>query len=128
MLAEPELASKGHPRILFNSEKLEAIRALSETHEENREMYGLIRVDADEITCADWWNNFPETDRISPNEAEQIYSEITSDMIIVTFAYPLAEEKKRRRIQREIPNGGILGGRRVVLPGRYLGDREGGFP
>lgn len=94
MLAKPDLASKGHSQILSNSENLEAIRALSETHEGSREMSGLIRVDADEIIRADWWNNFPEIDRISPNEVEHIYSEVTSGMIIVTFAYLLTGEEK----------------------------------
>ena len=93
-LAEPNLASIGHPRILFNPDNIDEIRALRLNHPESTRIAEKIREQADQIIKTHWWKNFPETDRINPDVVGELYSIMSEEMVLVAFAYILFEDKK----------------------------------
>ncbi len=62
MLAEPDFASKGHPRILFNDETLPRLQEMVRTHPESRIIFDGIRARADRVLETDWYQNMPTTD------------------------------------------------------------------
>ncbi len=93
-LANPDLASIGHPRILFNSDTLKEIRLLKDSDSESGAIARSMKEQADEIMSSDWWNSFPETDLIDPEELGYDYYLMSNDILIVAIAYVLFEESK----------------------------------
>lgn len=93
-LAKPDLASIGHPRILFNSKNLEEIRALKDKNSECNRIAERIKNRADKIIHSDWWLNFPDSDRIPPDKIGRNYHSMARDMIMVAFAYILYQDEK----------------------------------
>lgn len=93
-LAEPDLASKGHPRILFNSDNMETIKGLWKKNRECREIAEQVRKLADGIIKERWWINFPEDDRQPDWEVGYRYYAMVRDAITVAFAYILFEDPR----------------------------------
>ncbi len=93
-LADLDLASIGHPRILFNSDTLKEIRLLKDSDPESEAIARSMKEQADKIMSSGWWNSFPETDRIDPEELGYDYYLMSRDILIVAFAYVLFEDPK----------------------------------
>ena len=91
-LAEPGLAARGHPRILFTEDSLEEIRRLRRTDAASRAAFQYMKRRANEILATDWWRNFPKTDREAQPEA-QFYT-IAHDLALVAFVWLLTEDDK----------------------------------
>ena len=94
VLVDPDLASIGHPRILFNSDTLGEIRSLVDSDPESKAIARSMKEEADEIMSSDWWNNFPETDLVPPAEQGYDYYLMARDLVVVAFAYILFEDPK----------------------------------
>jgi len=62
-LAQPDLAERGHPRVCFNTDNLEQVRALGQTNPGSKAALEYMQRQADTIMQKDWWDNFPQTDR-----------------------------------------------------------------
>lgn len=91
-MADPDLASTGHPRILFNSRTLKEIRLLKDSDPESKIIAEGVRKRADEVILSSWWKNFPEKDDVDPEKLGQDYFHMAHDMMIVAFAYILFED------------------------------------
>ncbi len=91
-LAEPKLAERGHPRILFNNDNLDEIRALARTDAGSRASLEYMRAQADEIMQKPWWDSFPATDR--EPEPEQDFYRIAQDLATVCFVWRMTEDEK----------------------------------
>jgi len=86
-LAEPGLAERGHPRILFNNDTLEKMRALAQTDPGSAAAMQWMREQADEILTKPWWDDFPATDR-DPDKPRQQFYTIAGDLALVAFVCP----------------------------------------
>ena len=91
-LAEPDLARRGHPRVLFSAESLERIRALAETDPDSRACLDYMRTQADRIMQKPWWDAFPATDR-EPEPKQEFYT-IAHDLAMVAFVWRMTGEAK----------------------------------
>jgi hypothetical protein len=94
VLADPDLASIGHPRILFNSNTLGDIRLLKDSHPESKVIAEGVRERADEVMSSSWWRKFPEKDDVDSKELGRDYFHMAHDMLVVAFAYILFEDPK----------------------------------
>lgn len=93
-LAKPDLASKGHPRILFNSSNLDIIRDLRKTNDECKEIAKQVKIQADKIINEKWWINFPDDDKQPDEKMGHRYYVMVRDAITVAFAYILFRDLK----------------------------------
>lgn len=93
-LADPDLASIGHPRILFNPDNLKEIRLLKDSDPESKAIARSMKEQANKIMLSDWWSNFPETDLIDPEKVGYDYYRMSHDILIVAFAYMIFEDPK----------------------------------
>ncbi|MBM4050389.1 MAG: DUF4962 domain-containing protein, partial [Planctomycetes bacterium] len=91
-LASPRLAERGHPRILFNKDNLERLRALARTNEESKAALAHMRAKADDVLKKPWWGNFPKTDR--EKEPKQEFYTIAADLCLVCFVWRMTGEDK----------------------------------
>jgi hypothetical protein len=92
-LAEPDLAERGHPRILFTKDSLAEIRSLAQTNAESRAAMQWMREEADTVLAKAWWGDFPETDRV-PGEPEQEFYRIAGDLALVAFVWRMTGDDK----------------------------------
>ncbi|HIE52294.1 MAG TPA: DUF4962 domain-containing protein [Armatimonadetes bacterium] len=90
-LANPNLAARGHPRILFNRENLPAIRRLKETHPACRAAAEEMRRQADAALQTEWWRNFPSHDR---EPAPEPFLRLAQKLVVVAFAWQLYQDPK----------------------------------
>lgn len=81
-LADPGRFLKGHPRLCFNTENWEEIKALKDTNEECREIYESAIRTADGVLNKKWWSDFPRDDKKPLG-----YMQIGRDLTYVAFAY-----------------------------------------
>lgn len=91
-LAVPDLARRGHPRILFNPENLGDIRRLAQTNADSKAALDYMRKQADGILLKSWWNDFPPTDRVA-TPAQEFYT-IAGDLATVCFVWRMTGEDK----------------------------------
>lgn len=91
-LAKPDLAERGHPRILFTKDNLQQIRALATANPESRAALDYMRQQADQILQKPWWGNFPRTDR--DDEPKQEFHAIASDLATVCFVWRMTGDAK----------------------------------
>ena len=109
-LAAPDLARRGHPRILFNPSNLEAIRALQRTHPVSRRVAGDMKQQALRIIKRDWWAKFPPSDR---KKAAAPFLKIAHDLALVAFVWRVVDPnpafagvKERALTLASYPKGG----------------------
>ena len=109
-LAEPRLAERGHPRVLFNRDNLERVRALARTDPGSRASLEYMRAQADSIMNKPWWGDFPTTDR--EPEPEQAFYRIAADLATVCFVWRMTGDdtyagvKERALMWARYPPGG----------------------
>lgn len=109
MLAEPDVASKGHPRILFSRKTLPLLRRLVRENEDSRAVFEKTRNDAEKALQSDWWNDVPESDN---NRAKATYLEMARNLALVAFVWRVTGDEKfagvRERALRiaRYPKGG----------------------
>jgi len=84
-LAEPDLAERGHPRVLLSPEKLAEIRALAETDPGSRAALERMRGLADRTLERPWWADFPPTDR--EEQPERDFYRIAEELATVAFVW-----------------------------------------
>jgi len=75
-LAEPKFISEEHPRIIFNSGNIQALRRLAVTHPFSREIYERVLADATTDLDAGWFRNFPRTDKVPEEQLRGLYPDI----------------------------------------------------
>jgi len=75
-LAVPKFVSDPHPRIIFTRERLQDLRKLAESDTCARELYQKTLAAAGEDLQADWFTNFPRTDKVPEAEMRKRYSDI----------------------------------------------------
>ncbi|MFQ5811101.1 MAG: DUF4962 domain-containing protein, partial [Armatimonadota bacterium] len=91
-LAAPNLAERGHPRIIFNKGNLQKIRALAQTNQDSRAAMEWMREQADAVLAKPWWDDFPKTDR--EPEPEQEFYRIAGDLALVAFVWRMTDDDK----------------------------------
>ena len=91
-LAEPDVAERGHPRVCFNPDNLEQLRALAETDPGSKAALEHMVRQADGIVQKDWWDDFPETDR--QPEPKQAFYTIAGDLATVAFVWRMTGDDK----------------------------------
>jgi hypothetical protein len=91
-LAEPDLAQRGHPRILFSRDSLPAIRALRDSDPGSRAAWAELQRSADQIIQSDWWRSFPPTDR--ENDPERDFYTIARDLATVAFVWRISGDDR----------------------------------
>ncbi|MFC1716768.1 DUF4962 domain-containing protein [Candidatus Poribacteria bacterium] len=106
-LADPGKFLKGHPRLCFNDENWEQIKALKDTNDECREIYeSAIRI-AESTLKKEWWDNFPKDDKKLGG-----YMAIGRDLTYVALAYRFTRDpryagfKERLLTMAAWPKGG----------------------
>ncbi len=91
-LAHPDLAKRGHPRVLFNADNLKRVRALADTDPSSRAALEYMRDAADRIMKKGWWADFPATDR--QPEPKQAFYTIAGDLATVAFVWRMTGDDK----------------------------------
>ncbi len=91
-LAEPDLATIGHPRVLLNRSNLAQVRSLAETDPGSKAALAYMVRKADQILAKDWWADFPPTDR-EPEPKQSFYT-IAHDLATVAFVWKITGEDK----------------------------------
>ncbi|HUU26982.1 MAG TPA: DUF4962 domain-containing protein [archaeon] len=113
-LKTPRFFSSGHPRIIFSSGRLEALRRLHETDPHSKAIYDKTLAQAEEDLNSTWFRNFPETDtlpdqalqelypdipgRLDPDGGELPYLKLADRLIEMAFAYMLTGDRKFRAV------------------------------
>ena len=92
-LAKPDLAERGHPRILFNNDSLEKMRRLAETDPDSKAAMEYMRQQADAVLAKPWWDDFPKTDR-DPEKPKQSFYTIAGDLALVCFVWRVIGDDK----------------------------------
>ncbi|MCF6268519.1 MAG: heparinase II/III family protein [Melioribacteraceae bacterium] len=86
---------KEHPRLLFNQEQLEELRAtLINDPIFIKDFVGV----ADSITKHKWWNNWPKTDLNKPEYTYGFYYRLTRELTITAFTYLITGNEKYKNI------------------------------
>lgn len=88
-LADPGTFLNGHPRLCFNAENWEAIKALRNTDRECRTIYDSAIGRAEAAMKKGWWKDFPINDTKPLG-----YMAMARDLTYVTFAYRFTGEAK----------------------------------
>lgn len=91
-LARHGLAKLSHPRILFNQNNLEQIRALAHTNPASKACLDYMRRKADGVLKKPWWGNFPETDL--QEKPRQAFYTIAADLAMVCFVWRMTGDEK----------------------------------
>lgn len=92
-IADPDFSNVGHPRMLFTTETLPALRKLCRTHPESKAIVARMKRHADEeVLTADWWNRLPANDRDWKHERH--YWQIGHDLTVVAFLYVITEDER----------------------------------
>ncbi len=91
-LAPDKIRVPDHPRVLFNAENLERMRALADEDPGAAGALAYMRGQADNVLAKDWWANFPETDR--DQEPSQAFYRIAQDLATVAFVWQMTGEEK----------------------------------
>jgi len=81
-LADPGKFLSGHPRLCFNEENWEQIKALKDADNESRQIYESAIKTADSVLKKSWWKNFPTDDK-----RPMPYMQMGRDMTYVAFAW-----------------------------------------
>ena len=109
LLARPDFASLGHPRILFNRRTLPRLRRLVESDPESRAVYRNMLAEAEGILRSPWWDRVPESDR---EPAVEKYLTMARGLALVAFVWRLSGEerfsgvKERALRMARYPKGG----------------------
>lgn len=91
MLARPDFASRPHPRILINSQRLPKLHKMIHTDPETRSFFERVQQQADEAIASDWYANMPDSDK---DPASIGYVEMSQDLAAVAFCWRVTGEKK----------------------------------
>jgi len=91
-LAKPDLAARGHPRILFSNSNLPAIRQLRETDPGSKAAWADLQKAAEAIVLSDWWQDFPTTDRA--DKPEKPFHTIAADLATVAFVWRISGDDR----------------------------------
>ena len=91
-LSRPDLAARGHPRILFNARNLGQLRQLARTSSESSAALEHLRREADKVLGKAWWDAFPATDR--GKEPKQPFYTIARDLVMVCFVWRLTGDDR----------------------------------
>jgi len=120
-LTSPNLAQRGHPRVLFNSENIETIKRLGQTDPGSRAALNYMRSRADIIMQKPWWKNFPKTDtQLFP---EQYFYTIANDLVTVCFVWRMTDDDRYAGVkERAVTLAGYPPGGRASPEGIKTGD------
>ncbi len=88
-LAEPGKFLRGHPRLCFNRDNWERIKALKDNDPESAEIFRSAIAFADRALLKPWWKNFPRDD-----SRPMSYMAMGRDMAYVAFAYRFTRDPK----------------------------------
>ena len=91
-LTQPDIAQRGHPRVLFNPKNIEKIKRLAQTDQASKAALKYMQDQAEIILDKSWWNNFPETD--TQKFPEQDFYTIAEDLVTVCFVWKITGENK----------------------------------
>jgi len=97
-LANPPLADRGHPRVLFNNDNLAEIRELARTNAESASALAYLRNRADNILEKTWWKDFPATDT-GPSPEQEFYT-IADDLAVVCFVWRMTGDPKYAGVKK----------------------------
>ena len=109
MLAEPDFASRPHPRILLGGDNRSKILRLAQTDADAKAILAAIRDRAKQAMASDWWRDFPATDT---KPAQASFLSIAHDLCHVAFLLRLTGEKQyagvieRAAVLAGYPKGG----------------------
>lgn len=85
---------RGHPRILFTAENLEALRALRDSDAESARIWGTCVERADAAMRKAWFSAMPDTDAAVAGKDCVFFRKAAEDMTAVTFAWMLTGDAK----------------------------------
>ena len=83
---------KGHPRILFRPDNMDAVRALREKDKYSAELYDHILKGAEEAMRTDWYKNFPTSDKQPPKGKNFMHMAI--ETLKVAWAHKMTGDDK----------------------------------
>ena len=96
-LADPGKFLKGHPRLCFNAENWDRIKALKNTDDESRLIDDSAIKIANSAMRRSWWKNFPKNDRKPIS-----YMTIGRELTYVAFAYRFTGDPKYAGVKEHL--------------------------